>query len=49
MAEPVLRLERVCKAYNIGQASETEVLHNIDLELNAGEFLALMGPSGSSM
>lgn len=47
MAEQVLRLEQVCKAYNIGEPSETEVLHSIDMELNAGEFLALMGPSGS--
>ena len=47
MAEEILRLENVCKAYNIGQPSETEVLHNIDLRLKRGEFLALMGPSGS--
>lgn len=47
MVDEVLRLERVCKAYNIGLPSETEVLHNIDLVLKPGEFLALMGPSGS--
>ena len=47
MAEIVLRLEKVCKSYNMGQPSETQVLHDIDLELRAGEFLALMGPSGS--
>ena len=47
MAEQILRLEKVCKAYNIGQPSETEVLHDIDLRLERGEFLALMGPSGS--
>ncbi len=47
MADEILRLEKVCKAYNIGQQSETEVLHNIDLRLEHGEFLALMGPSGS--
>lgn len=47
MAEEILRLEKVCKAYNIGQPSETEVLHDIDLKLEHGEFLALMGPSGS--
>jgi lipoprotein-releasing system ATP-binding protein len=40
-------LERVCKAYNIGQPAEVQVLHDIDLVLNKGEFLALMGPSGS--
>jgi lipoprotein-releasing system ATP-binding protein len=47
VAEEILRLEKVCKAYNVGQTSETEVLHDIDLRLEHGEFLALMGPSGS--
>ena len=47
MADEILRLEKVCKAYNVGQPSETEVLHDIDLRLERGEFLALMGPSGS--
>jgi lipoprotein-releasing system ATP-binding protein len=47
VAEAILRLERVCKAYNIGQTSQTEVLHDVDLKLEHGEFLALMGPSGS--
>nr|WP_249128916.1 MULTISPECIES: ABC transporter ATP-binding protein [Bradyrhizobium] len=42
-----MKLERVCKAYNVGLPTETEVLHDIDLELNHGEFLALIGPSGS--
>lgn len=47
MAEEILRLEKVCKAYNVGRPSEIEVLHDIDLSLEHGEFLALMGPSGS--
>ena len=47
MASEILRLERVCKAYNVGLPTETEVLHDIDLKLDHGEFLALMGPSGS--
>jgi lipoprotein-releasing system ATP-binding protein len=47
VAEEILRLEKVCKAYNVGQPSETEVLHDIDLRLERGEFLALIGPSGS--
>jgi len=44
---PVLRLERVCKSYNIGLPVEVEVLHDIDLLLQPGEFVALIGPSGS--
>lgn len=47
MAEEILRLERVCKAYNVGLPTEVEVLHDVDLTLVHGEFLALMGPSGS--
>jgi lipoprotein-releasing system ATP-binding protein len=43
----ILRLEQVRKAYNVGLPTETEVLHGIDLQLNHGEFLALIGPSGS--
>ncbi|HTO83009.1 MAG TPA: ABC transporter ATP-binding protein [Methylomirabilota bacterium] len=47
MADEILRLERVCKSYNVGTPVETEVLHDIDLAMHRGEFLALMGPSGS--
>jgi lipoprotein-releasing system ATP-binding protein len=44
---PVLHLKAVRRSYNVGQASEIEILHGIDLDLHRGEFLALMGPSGS--
>jgi lipoprotein-releasing system ATP-binding protein len=44
---PVLRLDRICKSYNIGMPVEVEVLHDIDLVLQRGEFVALIGPSGS--
>ncbi len=47
MADAILRLEKVCKAYNVGLPIETEVLHDIDLALLPGEFVALIGPSGS--
>lgn len=47
MADEILKLEGVCKAYNVGLPIEVEVLHDIDLELDHGEFLALIGPSGS--
>ncbi len=45
--DAVLRLERVCKSYNVGTPAQAEVLHDIDLRLDVGEFCALMGPSGS--
>jgi lipoprotein-releasing system ATP-binding protein len=47
VAEEILALDKVCKAYNVGTLVETEVLHDIDLAMRRSEFLALMGPSGS--
>jgi putative ABC transport system ATP-binding protein len=44
--EPLVSVRRVIKRYKRGSES-VEVLHNLDLEVQAGEFLALMGPSGS--
>lgn len=45
--DEVLRLEGVCKSYNVGTPVEVEVLHDIDLVLKRREFVALIGPSGS--
>ena len=47
LAKPVVQLVNVHKSFNVGEATEVEVLHGIDLVLNAGEFVAIMGPSGS--
>ena len=47
MAEPVVRLDGVRKAYNVGTPIEVEVLHGIDLTVARGEFCAVTGPSGS--
>ncbi|QAU36082.1 ABC transporter ATP-binding protein [Janthinobacterium sp. 17J80-10] len=46
-AEAVLRLEQLRKSYNIGQPTETEVLHGISLTVGHQDFAALVGPSGS--
>ena len=43
----VLELRGIRKSFNIGKASETEILHGIDLSLMEGEFCAVVGPSGS--
>ncbi len=43
MADEVLRLDGIRKAYSVGTPVETEVLHGIDLLLGSGEFCALMG------
>ena len=43
---PLVSLRGVVKRYKRGRQS-IEVLHNLDLDIQPGEFLALMGPSGS--
>ena len=42
MAEPLVRLEGVSRHYG-----ELQALDRVDLEIRAGEWLAVMGPSGS--
>jgi putative ABC transport system ATP-binding protein len=42
----LVELRGVVKRYKRGR-QQVEVLHNLDLDIQAGEFLALMGPSGS--
>lgn len=45
MGEPLLFFDRVSMCYH-DENGETEVLSNFTLELNRGEFVALLGPSG---
>jgi putative ABC transport system ATP-binding protein len=42
----LVTIKQVVKGYTRGK-QRVEVLHALDLEVQAGEFLALMGPSGS--
>ena len=44
--DSVLHLAGIRKSYGSGEV-ESEILHGIDLELQRGEFAALIGPSGS--
>ena len=46
MAEPVIRLDGVERTYGSGEAALT-VLHDVRLDINAGEMVAIIGPSGS--
>jgi putative ABC transport system ATP-binding protein len=42
----VIELHNIVKTYTRGK-QKVEVLHGVDLEVEKGEFVALMGPSGS--
>jgi putative ABC transport system ATP-binding protein len=44
--DPLISLKGVVKSYRRGRQT-VEVLHDLDLDVQPGEFLALMGPSGS--
>ena len=46
MTTPLIRLSGITKRYGAG-ASELMALKGIDLDIAAGEFVAIMGPSGS--
>ena len=43
---PVIKIQNVSKSYT-RDSFEIPVLNDINLEINEGEFIALMGPSGS--
>lgn len=45
-ADPILTLRELTKSFGEGEA-ETQVLKGIDLTLDSGELVALLGPSGS--
>ena len=42
----VIELKDICKSYLQGK-EPVPVLHHIDLSVEEGEYLAIMGPSGS--
>ncbi|MBE6017646.1 MAG: ABC transporter ATP-binding protein [Lachnospiraceae bacterium] len=42
----ILEMHDICKDYDLGR-NITHVLKNVNLEVDEGEYLAIMGPSGS--
>jgi len=43
----VIELKGIEKIYNTGKDITLKALDNINLEIKEGEFVAIMGPSGS--
>jgi putative ABC transport system ATP-binding protein len=46
MSENVLKLEKLSKTYTLGKRN-VQALSNLNLQVNKGDFVAIMGPSGS--
>jgi putative ABC transport system ATP-binding protein len=46
-AEPIIRLESLEKRYDLGGEAEVRALRGVNLVVNPGSYVAIMGPSGS--
>jgi putative ABC transport system ATP-binding protein len=42
----LLELRGICKRFSLGE-KQVEILHGVDIDVRAGEFVAIMGASGS--
>ena len=43
----MLKLENICKTFNIGTVNESTLFSNFDLEIKKGEFISVIGSNGS--
>jgi putative ABC transport system ATP-binding protein len=47
MSASIIRLEQIVKTYELGDEVRVHALQGVDLDINAGSYVAIMGPSGS--
>ncbi len=47
MSQYILEAKKLTKIYGIHSQNEFEALHALDFQLEPGEFICIMGPSGS--
>lgn len=47
MKKAIIAIKKIHKTYQISETVATKALKGIDLTINEGDFLAIMGPSGS--
>jgi len=47
MGQKIIELKNICKTYNPDKKNEVRAVCDIDLEINKGDFVAIIGPSGS--
>ena len=47
MSKTLLELQSVGRSFMAKDRKDTVILENINLQVNEGEFLAILGPSGS--
>ncbi len=43
----MIKLENICKTYNIGSVNETVLFKNLNLSIKKGEFVSVVGSNGS--
>lgn len=47
MSTPLIYMASITKSYYLGEPNELEILHDVNLQVQNGEFISIVGPSGS--
>lgn len=46
MENTIIKTENLCMTYNLGKSTEFKALKNVNIEIEAGEYVIFFGPSG---